>query len=165
MKIYILSVLALALLLSSCTEKEDIQEKLVPYLGTYEVSGTHIVGIVTFYDSIGNVIDMGYDTITLENEIIDISLLGETDTLMIDGLVTTHHINNGWRNSAKAVLSGTEIIFDYDNSDDYNKDILKGSIIIEEDVIQLQYEWNTSDIYSYGAIPEFGSVEEVGTRQ
>ena len=165
MKICILPVLAIALLISSCTKTEDIQEKRLPYVGTYDVSGTHIIGIVTTYDSTGSVIYMGYDTIALQNEIIDISLLGDTDSLLVDGLVTSHYPSNGWRSSVKAVLSGTEIIFDYDNSDAYDKDILKGSIMIEEDAIQLEYEWNTSDIYSYGALPVFGSVEAVGSRQ
>ena len=77
----------LLLLTFACNKEEQTGAQLEAFLGDYLIQSTHISGIHTRYDSIGNIIFMGYDTTLVADENLSITRQEQSDTLLIDGLI------------------------------------------------------------------------------
>lgn len=165
MTIRLLAILFVTTLLSSCMEdgpEVDLQEDIKPFVGSYSYDGTAIHGIVSFYDTIGNYLGMGYDTIQFENETLELSLQGDTDTLVVSGLLYSWNFNQD-RKQAQGVLQNGSIQLIYDESDlAFNRKIT-GTLHIDEDALQVDYVWDRSDVWS-GVPPVKGIISGNGMK-
>ena len=94
--------LLLTIVIAACEKDEIIPpidtpiEKTIDlsiYIGNYTLSVNHITGIHSQYDSIGNYLGMGIDTISNIPMNIEISQHNDTDSLLIKGLIATHLLN------------------------------------------------------------------------
>ncbi len=165
MMIRLLAILFVTMLLSSCSgngPEVDQQEKIKPFVGSYSYDGTAIHGIVSFYDTVGNYLGMGYDTIQFENETLELSLLGDTDTLVVDGLLYSWNFDQD-RKQVQGILENGSIQLIYDKSDlAFNRKIT-GTLHIDEDALELEYVWDRSDVWS-GVPPVKGFITGNGMR-
>ena len=106
---------------------------------------------------------MGYDTSTFSPEQISIELLGETDTLEIDGLIQSLRRNSTFRQIVKGVVVNDTINIIYEESTPNNNDLIRGKIWIIGDSIIMDYLWDTMDTYNW-LIPERGMVTARGLK-
>ena len=133
------------------------------FSGIWQVEGTHISGIHTFYDSIGNEIGMGLDTTIVSTDMLLISQQGDTDTLIIDGLVKSFNAN--FRTIVQGTVQNDTINIHYDlSSPGTSNNYIRGQIWLQSDNIFLDYDWDTSDIWSTDGLPREGSVISSGSK-
>lgn len=156
-------------MLIACKDKEDpeIDEnpnneiRLEDFIGTYHVESTHISGIHTFYDSIGNQIYQGFDTSLISDQLLVIEAGITDDTLSVNGLISSFsHLTT----NVKAVLFENTIEVVHDYSDLTSNNFIKGNLRLEGDSIILTYLWDRSDTWSTGALPVRGEVSASGIR-
>jgi len=172
MKVYHFFTAVLLLCLLSCETneppKEDVFdiEKLQQFLGTFEYSGSQNVGIVTHYDSSGNVIFQGFTDVELTSETIEISTYEEVqDSLTITGLITDFYPSSNFRRTVVGKVEEGRIEISFDESDLTRKEVLTGTLEFEGDRIFVNYSWDRSDIWSYEALPEKGELVGEGSRK
>jgi len=135
---------------------------LEDFIGSYDIETTHISGVQTFYDSVGNQIGQGFDTTLVTNQLLVIETGNSADTLLVNGLI--NGFNHG-TSIVEAVLEGDVITVIYDFSEpQLRHDFIKGTLRLDGDSIILVYQWDRSDIWSYGALPERGEVRGGGIR-
>lgn len=133
------------------------------FIGLYEVQSRHISGIETFYDSIGNQIGMGIDTSFVDNELLTISQYNQTDTLLLEGLINSFFQNH--RTAVKCVYSNDSLHIVHEFSVEIlRNNYIRGKIWMKDDSLFLDYHWDKSDLWSSGALPEYGEVLSSGVR-
>jgi len=164
MKLNVLFFLLIVLLASCETETDRIQERLQPFLGEFEVSGSQVNGIIPNYDNEGNPIGTGLDTVYFENDVITVSILEGTDSLIVEGLLTLHNLTAERRKTVVGFIDGNVVRWNIDSTDQYNKRIYTGELTILRDQIIANYFWDLSSFNSV-ADPFYGTVEAEGNRR
>lgn len=162
-----LSFLILALFMNIGCKKETTPLPEAPtndqFIGNFTMDIEHQFGIITQYDSVGNIIYMGNDTLNLKNQNMAITQQGQTDTLTISNIIKGFYSNNNIE--VQGLISNDTINLIYDKSDPLRmNNYVIGKIWINQDSIFMDYQWNTSDIWSAGALPERGTVMGKGSR-
>jgi len=169
---YFKSIIILGLLFTICAcDKEgdpsDNSDKLVdltPYLGSYNMNVNHITGIHSQHDSIGNFLGFGIDTFLNVSINVEINQHNDTDSLLITGLISSQHLNCCLK-EVMGVVSNDSISLIREFNGGNRNDYVRGYIHINENTINTNYRWDTSDTWSSEAFPEYGLVNGTGERQ
>ncbi len=145
--------------LSSC--KDDGVEAILPFIGEYSIVSNNHSGLHFIYDDMGGVAGYEERTEILSDSILSIMQIGNTDTVLINGLINTLS-GTDYRQEVKATASGDVLNIIYEKSNQTFNNYIRGEIWLEGDSIHLEYNWNRSDIWSTGAIPSYGDVRGRG---
>lgn len=156
------SILFMLVFATACDKDDDNTDPgpdvvaVEQFVGEYSIWNTEEIGIITFYDSIGNQIGQGIDTLEFESPLLEISFFEDTDTLLVDGLQKSWNESNLF--SSKALFQNDTLHLLFDNGTSTNNNYIRGDIWLSGDSIYLDYRWNTSDTWSTGALPVYGEV-------
>ncbi len=165
---YFLMLLFTAILIAACSKENSFgnhnKVDLSIYIGDYNLTINHITGIHSQYDSIGNFLGFGIDTFNIDSLNIIISQHKDTDSLVVEGLISTHHLNCCTKDILAVVTDDTLRLAHEHNSITRN-DYVRGSITIDNDIIHMNYRWDNSDTWSTDAFPTYGIVAGNGKRQ
>lgn len=159
-----LFVLGLSLIFALClfTQCDEDEPETSNFVGTYDISFTHISGLQDSYDSVGNQLGFIIDTTFLENIEIEISELG-FDSLTVSGLLT------GWNNNPfddlSFFISDNPLVIDFDESTLTRNNYIRGEINLIADSLFIDYRWDRSDIWSTGATPVYGEYSGTGIKR
>ncbi len=158
-------ILALFVLIGLACNSDDSGtefSKINSFLGDYSILSEHITGIHTEYDSIGNIIFQGYDTITVSNNFFSIVEGSNQDTVILNQCLNDF---NHESITVKAVLSGDELSLVHEFSDIQHNDYLRGTVRVVGDSIFMDYYWDRSNVWANYAPPTRGSVLAQGVRK
>lgn len=164
MKNWLLMTL-LAILFFACKKEDDsiYTVDFEDFIGVYNVESRHISGIKTFYDSIGNQVGMGIDTVFVGSELVIISQYNKTDTLLLEGLINSFF--EAQRATVKCVYGNDSLhIFHEFSVEGVRNNFIRGRVWKENDSLFLDYRWDKSDTWSSGALPEYGEVVGRGAK-
>lgn len=133
------------------------------FIGEYQIESTHLFGIITEYDSIGNQIFQGYDTTVLTDQVISISeISGDNDTLLINSLINSFN-HSGPEVKGKVINDTLTLLHDFSIPSTFNN-YIKGDLWLEGDSIFLDYIWDRSNTWTSEALPVRGMVSGQGFR-
>ncbi len=153
-----LSIIAFLFVMDSCKKDPidpvDPPEEEVSFLGNYAIQSTHTFGLVPVYDSVGFAIDYEEST-SIITDTISISQLSNTDSLYIESLLFSWH---GVKINVKATMQNDSLNIIHDYSNSVRNNYIRGMVWLDSDSIFLDYRWDRSDIWSVGAVPEYGKV-------
>ena len=151
----------LVLILTSCG-KDGNSINLDKYIGEHQLIVTHITGVHEQYDSIGNVLGLGFDTIRMKAMDINITQQENTDSLTIGGLILTHLL--GCCGEVKGVVNNDTLWLTRNKNTILKNDYVDGHIVFTTDSIHISYLWNKSDVWATSVPPTFGTVEGSGVQ-
>lgn len=157
-----LSSIVLVILIGSCsTESMDGEiSKSVDYSafsGDYTMTVNHITGIHSQYDSIGNFLGFGIDSLYNVTMQIDINQYENSDSLIINGLITSHLLNCCVK-EVYGKIENDSIKLLREFNQDNNNDYVRGSIVFHDNSLTIDYRWDSSDTWSTEAFPTYGLV-------
>ena len=142
---------------TACQKENENQAQLDRFIGNYEITSTQVGGVYIEYDSVGNEI-LEERTVTFLDPLLNIRQLGKTDTLLVDGLIKRLYAEEE-RQEVKAVIENDSLTILYDEGwPGFTAAHITGKIGLDLDSIHLVYIWRCGDIYSNGAIPNYGKV-------
>ena len=151
--------LACVLCFLSCKDEGGVPAELQPYLGDYSVHYNHQYGLISVFDSLGNI---EYEE--RFTEIVDSLLTIEydgTDSLVVNAL--PKGLYEG-RTEVQAVLQDDTLRIFFEMNDIIRNNYVRGDIWLVGDSLFLDYRWNTSDTYNEQAPPEYGVLQGRGER-
>ena len=161
--------LIISLFITSCKKEEIpkdddviIIDNISPYQGTYYLMTYHTTGLHPVYDSMGTMIDAEQRTDTIMYHKMIVARQYASDTLVF------YHCLKSWNHlyvqDVKGVLENDTVRLDYDQTNLSRADYVRGLAWLKNDTLYMDYQWNTSDIWTHGALPIFGTVTAKGTR-
>ena len=143
-------ILILGVSLISCGDDDVMEsdpfESLQPFIGDYSIESSQTVGILLFTDPDGNVIGEGEVTETFSDDLLRISQQGNTDTLLIDGLMRDYESHARQLVQAVVVNDSLNIIYHPDPTNTLENDYIIGKIWLNDQAIFLAYRWDRSDL-------------------
>lgn len=156
-------ILIVATMLFSCGEDEATDTTseidITLYTGNYELTANHITGIHPHHDSIGNFLYYGIDTFNMAPMILDISQLNNSDSLRIEGIITSENVSSCCSREVFGVLENDSIKLVRELGNSIRNDYVRGYIILDSDSIIVNYRWDRSDTWSTDALPIYGLVK------
>ena len=132
----------------------DPEPDPIDYSGNYIGLTTNII-LGELMDTVTWMSYVGYDTVVIESDILDISLVsGTNDSFLLDGVI----FKNG-EVQAQGWLVNDTLYFEYDQSSTNSNHYTRGKMWYDEStILHAEYEWNNFDTWSYGALPDWGEV-------
>lgn len=131
----------------------------IDFRGTYQIQINHHY-FTTLYDSVGNVDYIGY----VDEQIVDTISLIEV-ALIPDSLTAQSLITSSFRKETVGMKNVNDTLFiNLNESVVWKNDILFGKIWMEQDSLKIDYNWDQSDTWSSGALPDKGEVKGGGVR-
>lgn len=156
----LLLLFSILLVLFSCNKSfkyQDLSELPKDFSGTYLCTIVDSVQDVQ-YDSIGNPTGVAYKTYTHTDSIV-ISIISNTDSFLVTGLRMDRA-----RPECRTRVENDKLNLDSDWSTTQRSKWLRGELILTNDALTIDYEWNNFDTWSSGATPYNGFTTGNGNR-